>query len=274
MLWRCMLIREMERSGHWLFRYRNHLPLVLVPVIVLALGQSEGVERTFGSTAARVWEVSCIAITLAGFLIRCLVVGYAPPGASGRNSQAQRALSLNRRGAYSVVRHPLYLGNFLIIVGAVSIAQVWWLTLVVALGFWLYYERIIIAEEGFLETSFGERYREWAAVTPAFIPAPSRWCPPRRAFSLKKVLVNESPTFAQIVVIITLIQLACDWRVWHRVEPRGVILIVLSGLCLVLYFALRAVRKNTRLLSTGPSGANAEPPGQPMTEMKAALHED
>ena len=96
---------------------------------------------------------------------------------------------------------------------------------------------------------------------------------PARAFP-EEGPVHESPTFAQIVVVITLIQLACDWRVWHRVEPRGVILIALSGLCLVLYFALRAVRKNTRLLSTGSSGASAEPPGQPMTEMKAALHED
>src|SRR5262245_30186539 len=219
-----MLAQEMERSGRWLFRYRNHLPLVLVPLIVLALPHSGGIESTFGSAAAGVWEASCIAIALVGLVVRCVVVGYCPPGASGRNSQTHLALSLNRRGAYSVVRHPLYLGNFLIIVGQVSLVEVWWLTLIVVLGFWLYYERIVIAEEGFLKGSFGDTYGAWATVTPAFIPALRGWRTPPRAFSLKKVLANESPTLAQIVVVITLIQLACDWVASHRVEQRGVIL--------------------------------------------------
>jgi protein-S-isoprenylcysteine O-methyltransferase Ste14 len=268
-----MLTREMDRQGHWLFRYRNHLPLVLVPLIVLALGQSEGVERTFGSAAASAWRALCIAVTLAGFAIRCLVVGYCPPGASGRNSRSHRALSLTRRGAYSVVRHPLYLGNFLIIVGAVSIAEVWWLTLVVVLAFWLYYERVIIAEEGFLESRFGDAYRDWAAATPAFVPALSRWRAPKRVFSLKKVLANESPTLVQIIVVVTLIQLACDWVVWHRVERRGVILAALSALGLVFYFVLRAIRKNTRWLATDPDAASADRGEQPMAQMKAAFRE-
>src|SRR5262245_66577751 len=78
-----MLAQEMERSGRWLFRYRNHLPLVLVPLIVLALPHSGGIESTFGSAAAGVWEAACIAIALTGLVVRCVVVGYCPPGASG-----------------------------------------------------------------------------------------------------------------------------------------------------------------------------------------------
>jgi len=258
----------MERNGHWLFRYRNHLPLILAPLIVLALGQSEGVERTFGQSAGNVWDAVCFAIALTGLAIRCLVVGYCPPGTSGRNSQEQRALSLNTRGVYSVVRHPLYLANLLIIIGAVSIVEVWWLTVVVALGFWLYYERIIIAEEAFLEERFGDRYREWAAATPAFIPDPRRWRAPRRSFSWKKVLANESPTFAQIVVVFTLIALACDWVVWRRVEPRGVFLLAVSGFSLVLYFVLRTIRKRTRWLSSGRPDATTGRQGRALAEMK------
>jgi protein-S-isoprenylcysteine O-methyltransferase Ste14 len=269
-----MLTQEMERSGRWLFRYRNHLPLVLVPLIVFALPHSGSIESTFGSAAAGVWEASCIAIALAGLVVRCIVVGYSPPGASGRNSQAHRALSLNRRGAYSVVRHPLYLGNFLIIVGEVSIVGVWWLTVVVVLGFWLYYERIIVAEESFLMSGFGEHYREWAAATPAFVPAPRLWRAPRRAFSMKKVLANESSTLVQIVVVVTLIQLARDWVVLRRMEPSGVALIALSGLSLVAYFILRAIRKNTRWLSTGPTRATADRPERPMPELETVFREE
>jgi protein-S-isoprenylcysteine O-methyltransferase Ste14 len=258
----------MERSGHWLFRYRNHLPLLLVPLVVLALGQSEGLERTFGQSAENVWEAVCFAIALTGLAIRCLVVGYCPPGTSGRNSQAQRALSLNTRGVYSMMRHPLYLGNLLIIIGAVSLVEVWWLIALVALGFWLYYERIIVAEEAFLAERFGDRYREWAAVTPVFVPALRRWRAPRRAFSVKKVLANESPTLAQIVVVFTLIALACDWVVWRRVEPRGVLLMAVSGLSLVLYFVLRAIRKKTRWLSSGRADATTGRQGRALAEMK------
>jgi protein-S-isoprenylcysteine O-methyltransferase Ste14 len=197
-----------------------------------------------------VWEGLCIAVTLAGFAIRCLVVGYSFPGASGRNSRAQQAVSLNTRGMYSVVRHPLYLGNFLMMVGAISLIEVWWLTLVAVLAFLLYYERIIVAEEAFLANRFGSRYQEWASVTPAFIPAITRWQTPRVPFSVKRVLVRESPTFAQIVVVIALIGFACDWVVWGRLEYGDFLLAGAALLSLLLYFVVRAIRKNTRWLST------------------------
>jgi len=245
-----VLVNDMERNGHWLFRYRNHLPLLLVPLMAIALRHSEGIERRFGSVAEGVWEALCIAVTLAGFAIRCLVVGYSFPGASGRNSRAQQAVSLNTRGMYSVVRHPLYLGNFLMMVGAISLIEVWWLTLVAVLAFLLYYERIIVAEEAFLANRFGSRYQEWASVTPAFIPAITRWQTPRVPFSVKRVLVRESPTFAQIVVVITLIGFACDWVVWGRLEYGDFLLAGAALLSQVLYFVVRPIRKNTRWLST------------------------
>jgi len=267
-----MLIDDMERSGRWLFRYRNHLPLVLVPLILLALGQSGGIESTFGTATAMAWKSLCVAVVLAGFALRCLVVGYCPPGASGRNSQEHRAESLNRRGAYSVVRNPLYLANFLIITGEVSLVEVWWLTVIVVLGFWLYYERIIVAEESFLESGFGDHYRLWASATPVFMPDLRRWSAPTRSFSVKKVLANEVSTFAQIVVVITLIQLACDWVVWRQVARRDVVLIALSAVSLVAYVALRAVRKNTRWLSTSPDVTTADRRMPPMPE--PALREE
>jgi protein-S-isoprenylcysteine O-methyltransferase Ste14 len=246
----CVLIRQMERSGHRLFRYRNHLPLVLIPLLALAVGQSEGLERRYGDGVETAWEALCFAIMLAGLILRCLVVGYCPRGTSGRNSRAQQATSLNTRGVYSVVRHPLYLGNLLIIVGAVAMIEVWWAIVIVILAFALYYERIILAEETFLEERFGDRFREWARETPAFVPAPRRWLAPRRRFSMKRVVANESPTFAQIVVVATVIDLACDWSVWQRLDKPDLVMVGFAACSLVAYFALRMMRKKTRWLST------------------------
>jgi len=239
----------MERSGHRLFRYRNHLPLLLIPLLVLAMGQSEGLERHYGDAFEIAWGLLCVAIMLSGLVIRCLVVGYSPRGTSGRNSRAQHAGSLNTRCMYSVVRHPLYLGNFLIMIGAISMIEVWWLAVVATLAFALYYERIILAEEAFLETRFGDHFREWAEHTPAFFPALQLWLAPRRPFSVRMVLANESATFAQIVVAATLIRLACDWTVWRRLGESNVILSGFAACSLVAYFALRAMRKKTRWLS-------------------------
>ena len=135
-------------------------------------------------------------------------------------------------------------------VGAMSLIEVWWLTLVAVLAFQLYYERIIVAEEAFLANRFGARYHEWASVTPAFIPAITRWQTPRVPFSVKRVLIRESPTFAQIVVVIAMIDFACDLVAWGRIEHGDVLLAVAAGLSLLLYFVVRAIRKNTRWLST------------------------
>jgi protein-S-isoprenylcysteine O-methyltransferase Ste14 len=247
-----VLIREMERTGHRLFRYRNHLPLLLVPLLAVAMGQSEGIERRYGDVVGTAWQSLCVAIMLAGLVVRCLVVGYCPPGSSGRNSRAQFATALNTRGLYSVMRHPLYVGNLLIAIGAVAAIEVWWLAVIVVLTFWLYYERIIVAEEAFLEARFGDRYREWAARTPAFLPAPRCWQAPRRAFSLRRVVATESATFAQIVVAITLIDLGCDWVIRRRLNESDAILAALAAGSVFAYVVLRQIRKRTRWLSPTP----------------------
>ena len=39
-----------------------------------------------------------------------------------------------------------------------------------SLLFWLYYERIMFAEERFLERKFGEHYVRWSNSISAFIP--------------------------------------------------------------------------------------------------------
>jgi len=76
-----------------------------------------------------------------------------PKNTSGRTNSliAER---LNTTGMYSIVRHPLYLGNFLIVFGIVLFIQVLWFGIIVLAGYWFYYERIIFAEEEFLRKRF------------------------------------------------------------------------------------------------------------------------
>jgi protein-S-isoprenylcysteine O-methyltransferase Ste14 len=47
---------------------------------------------------------------------------------------------------YSVVRNPIYIGNFIIWVGIVLLARAALLAAVCVLAFFIYYERIIVTE--------------------------------------------------------------------------------------------------------------------------------
>ena len=43
--------------------------------------------------------------------------------------------------------------------------------IIVSLIYWLYYERIMFAEERFLERKFTDNYIKWSEGRPAFIPS-------------------------------------------------------------------------------------------------------
>lgn len=137
-----MALREkLEEQGNWLFRWRSYLPLLFIPLLLIALRNGEFVEKVFGDDIGDWWESAAIFISLLGLVIRAFRVGYVPRGTSGRNTRSQAAAVLNTTGMYSVTRNPLYLGNFIIILGVVLFIQVWWLALITWIGFWLYYER-------------------------------------------------------------------------------------------------------------------------------------
>jgi hypothetical protein len=78
-------------------------------------------------------------------------------------------------GAYSLVRHPLYLGNFLILIGFTIACANWIVVLVVLFFFWFYYPAAIRYEDAKLERIFGDTWRDWSSTTPAMFPTRLGW---------------------------------------------------------------------------------------------------
>ena len=239
------MIEEMHSAGNWLFRWRSYLPLL---TFVLISGAFEQFAYPFGSHHwDQVWELCCLGISLAGLLLRLLIVGFTPPGTSGRNTRRQVADQLNTTGLYSIVRNPLYLANFLVGFGPTLLLRVWWVPVIYALLFMLYYERIIFAEEMFLREKFGPAYLEWAVRTPAFFPRFSNWQPPRQPFNWRQVLRREHQTLFLIVCIFYLVELAGEWRLGHSLLDDGLWnVIALAGLG--LFLAIRGLRRYTDIL--------------------------
>jgi len=139
------LREEFERTGNWLFRWRSYLPLVLILQMLLGMHHPDYLRQD--RSGQDVWALYCLAVTLVGLGIRAVTVGFVPAGTSGRNTHdGQIAETLNTSGIYSLVRHPLYVGNFVMWLGVSMFCGIWWLTVLMALVFWIYYERIMFAE--------------------------------------------------------------------------------------------------------------------------------
>lgn len=193
------LQQEMVKQGNFLFRYRGILPLLIViPALFL---------RKFGidsdSLAANATTTSYLAygIALIGLCLRFIVVGHAAPNTSGRNTQGQIADTINSDGLYSIVRHPLYLGNFLMWLGPALLTFHYWFIVAFILLYWIYYERIMLAEEDYLRNKFGKPYEDWAAGRPAFIPDLAKWKPYENKMLFYKAIYQEKTGFLWLNLI-------------------------------------------------------------------------
>jgi protein-S-isoprenylcysteine O-methyltransferase Ste14 len=240
------LRNQLETSGSWLFRYRSYLPLAILPIFVVCLASSKYLGRSHALN--ELWQRICLAISFAGLVLRAVIVGHAPYGTSGRNTREQVAHTLNTTGMYSVVRHPLYLANYIIIIGFSMEFHVWWLVLLTTTLYALYYERIMMAEEAFLRTRFGGEFEEWAAVTPAFIPKWRGWRPFKVPFCWRTVLQREYNAFFLIVAVFFLLDLIGDSIVEERFKIDRVWFGIFVG-GFVVFATLRTLKKRTHLLT-------------------------
>ncbi|MGI9627800.1 MAG: methyltransferase family protein [Longimicrobiales bacterium] len=248
------MVKSLTDQGDWLFRFRGQAPIPILLVIVgigLALG-----PRPSGPFQTEPWEAIGLLLGFLGMAVRAAAIGYAAPGTSGGNTQQQIAESLNTTGLYSIVRHPLYLGNFIMWVGVGTYACSWPCAVIASLSFALLYERIIIAEERFLQGKFGERFVEWTAGTPLFVPDFSQWVAPTAPLSIKRILRREYSTLQSFLVSIIVVELAQNIRWGHGAMPDPAwAALPVAGLLACL--ALRTLKKQSGLLDLNDSsGAN------------------
>lgn len=182
------IVEELENKGQWLFRWRSFIPLIVIPPAFYVTYAFEPAVDPWNP----IWLLSCVSISLLGQIIRAFTIGYVPKGTSGRNtSEGQVALTLNTKGMYGYVRHPLYLGNFFMWLGILMYSGSIILTIAISLFYWIYYTMIAMAEERYLRGKFGDAYIEWAVGRPPFIPRTFKWQSPGVFFSLKNVLKRE-----------------------------------------------------------------------------------
>jgi protein-S-isoprenylcysteine O-methyltransferase Ste14 len=243
------LQEEFESQGNFLFRYRSNLPLIIVLVGLSVFIFDNIYNNTQTYIPYSYVEYFSLLVSFLGLGIRIYTVAFTPANTSGRNTKkGQLADELNTSGIYSMVRHPLYLGNFFMWLGAAILTNNLWFVVSFIFAYWVYYERIMYAEEQFLSRKFGNKYTDWASKTPAFIPSRAKFIQPKYPFSLKKVLKKEKNGLLAIFVLLFIfhniafsiekMQIGIDnnWISWGT---------LFTG---ILYLILKIVKHKTNLL--------------------------
>ena len=240
------LIEEFEKSGGWLFRWRSYLPLVFIALYLFVLWQYS--PHRFVALCPLAWDIFSVFVGFFGLLIRFITIGYTPRGTSGRNTKKQIAESLNTLGIYSLVRNPLYLGNFLMGLAVVLLFPIWWMILIYTLVFWIYYERIIFVEEAFLRDKFGDVYLKWSEKTPAFIPRFGNYQKNKIPFSTKNAIKREDNGFFGYVFVMSFVKFLGDYFQTNLLEFELWWMVFLA-VGFVLWICLRFIRKSTKFFS-------------------------
>ncbi|MEM6685972.1 MAG: isoprenylcysteine carboxylmethyltransferase family protein [Bacteroidota bacterium] len=245
------LQEELKKQGDYLFKFRSYLPLLLLIVGVWIKVYQEAFSNGANETiVAEILEELGILVGITGLIVRIWTVGYTPKNTSGRNTKdGQLADVLNTTGLYSIIRNPLYLGNYLMWVGIAMITGNIWFVLLFTLVFWIYYERIIYAEESFLRKKFGDLYLDWASKTPAFLPKHLNYIKPDIQFSWKKVLKKEKNGLFALFLLFSLFGLIGDLAEgeFSLVEERlSIFGAILTG---IIYFILKYLKKRTSILN-------------------------
>ena len=240
------LFKEFTESGNYLFRKRSYIPLILYvfATLVILIDQDAILYEPEG-----IWAIACMLVSLSGLAIRIMVVGTVPGGTSGRNTKGQLANTLNTSGIYSAVRHPLYLGNFLMWMGLVIYVGNIWFMVATFLLYWIYYERIMFAEEEFLEKKFGDIFHDWAYRTPAIIPSLRKWKKPELSFSTKKVIKREYRGLFAVILTFSYINLLKNHVVNDRfmLDTHWLVLLIAG---MVMFITIRLLKKRTSLLKS------------------------
>jgi protein-S-isoprenylcysteine O-methyltransferase Ste14 len=144
-------------------------PLTGIAHVIRELRYHEAARQSFAVVLVVLYTITAAprpllaAIGLSVGLIGALVRLYAS-GFIVKNEE------LATDGAYRFVRHPLYTGNILLVLGFALAGSRWWAIPLALFFFWFYYPAAIEYEDRKLRRIFGAAWETWSARTPALMP--------------------------------------------------------------------------------------------------------
>ena len=175
--------------GNAFFKIRSFTPIPFILAVV------------YFANPTLLTTIIGLFFTLTGEMLRIWSVGYV--GGSTRATTLGASRDLVTTGPYSYVRNPLYLGNLLISLSICIIANVFWLTPILVIGYLVQYLPIIAVEEAYLLESCGSVYESYQEQVPRFFPQLHAYqSSSTHDFSLTRAFNSEKRTLTAIVIVI------------------------------------------------------------------------
>jgi len=179
-----------------------------------------------------------IGFVMAGLLIRVWANGYA--------IKLER---LTTSGPYAFIRHPLYLGTLLLVIGFVVVLRIHYIIgiLVIALMVGVY-SSTIRKEELMLEKKFKDKYSDYKNKIPAIFPAfvfysqGEKW-----PFSFRRLIKSqEYKLFFWMLILLIGFHLKDEFMVEHEKIDTKIWILIIIALILGILDLIGEVTKKTR----------------------------
>ena len=136
-----------QHPGLRSFLVKMRLPLFIVVLLLLA------------PFVKREWLLAGFVVSMIGEFIQIWCFASLDKNAT-----------LTVRGPYTMVRNPMYLGRFFILLGFLMLLGNGWLILAYTLLYWGYMQARVQREEAHLRPIFGAAYVEYCASVRRFVP--------------------------------------------------------------------------------------------------------
>ncbi len=225
-----------------LFKFRSVTPLPVLGLLVWLLWRSRGAAGPGGPLVDEVLDLVGVSLCILGEALRFYVTGWVPDGTSGQNDRLE-AVVLNTRGPYAWVRNPLYVGNLLLVLGLLCVANEAFVYGVGLAFFFGSYFFIIRAEEDFLRGKFLHAFDDYCARVPRWFP---RWSPAftgslrEGTFDVRRALKKEhNPTMAWITGVVALVAMESWTR--HPVQAATLgTLAALEAIALLAFIGIKS----------------------------------
>ena len=258
------LKQSLEKNGNVLFRYRGQIPLFVfilgLPFIYFTYftDNYKLFSQFFGSGLSCFWttiSILSIVVSLLGIVTRAYTIGTTPRGTSGRNREKQVANQLNTKGIYSVVRHPLYVGNYLMWAGLlIFVANIY--LFIIAFCYIGSITKGLCLPKNVIWKTVWRRFYSMVVESACFCAGFQQFEKGDIPFSFKSVLRREYSGAFAITLCFTLV----DYIRYYAITLQDNIMqpqwIRLSLLCLavmaVLTIVLRTLKHYTPILNRAP----------------------